>query len=171
VRLASPTYPELRGTCVVTRTLEVAAVALVVALGVACSGGDDEDRLSKQAYERKVQTVYADVQQAFLNTRGASDQELAGRIALAQEALRHAADQLAAVNPPEEVEVHNADLVEGMREYADALDAAVQAASRGNREVLARFRNVAANPGVREMAEAAEEMKHKGYDLGPIAQE
>jgi hypothetical protein len=82
----------------------------------------------------------------------------------------HAADQLAAVTP-EEVEVHNADLVEGMREYADALDASVRAASRNDTAALERFGNVSTNPGIREMAEAAEEMKHKGYDLGPIAEE
>jgi hypothetical protein len=148
----------------------MAAVGLVLALVPACAGGDD-DRLSKQEYEQKVQAVYAEVQQTFRNTSDASGRELAGRIVLAQEALRHAADQLAAVKPPEEIEVHNADLVEGMREYADALDVAVQAASRNDREALARFGNVSTNPGVREMAEAAEEMKHKGYDLGPIAQE
>jgi hypothetical protein len=154
----------------VRRTLRVVFAALVVALATACAG-EDEDRLSKQAYEQKVQTVYADVQKAFLDTRRTSGDELAGRIVLAQEALRHAADQLAAVKPPQEVEVHNADLVEGMREYADALDVAVQAASRNDKAALGRFRNVSRNPGVREMAEAAEEMKHKGYDLGPIAQE
>jgi hypothetical protein len=154
----------------VTRTLPAVVLTLAVALATGCAG-EGEERLSKGAYERKVRAVYADIQEAFLETRGRSGQQLAGRIVLAQEALRHGADQLAAVKPPEEVEVHNADLVEGMREYADALDAAAQAASRNDRAVLARFRNVSANPGVREMAEAAEEMKHKGYDLGPIAQE
>ena len=153
-----------------SRTPRVVVAALALAFAAGCAGEDD-DRLSKQAYEQKVQTVYADVQQAFRNTRGASGEELSGRIVLAQEALRHAADQLAAVKPPEEVEVHNADLVEGMREYADALDAAVRAASRNDRAALERFGNVSTNPGVREMAEAAEEMKHKGYDLGPIAEE
>jgi hypothetical protein len=154
----------------VRRSFRCAVAALVLALATACAG-EGEERLSKEAYEQKVQAVYADIQQAFRDTRGTSGQQLAGRIVLAQEALRHGADQLAAVKPPEEVEVHNADLVEGMREYADALDAAVQAASGNDRDVLARFRNVSTNPGVREMAEAAEEMKHKGYDLGPIADE
>lgn len=152
-----------------SRTLRALAV-LAAVLVAGCAGGDD-DRLSKEEYEARVQRVYADVQRAFLRTRGATGEELAGRIVLAQEALRHAADRLSADGPPEEVEVHNADLIEGMREYADALDAAVQAASRGDASTLEEFRNVAANPGVREMAEAAEEMKHKGYDLGPIAQE
>jgi hypothetical protein len=146
-----------------------ATVLALVALA-GCSGGED-DRLSKPEYEEKVQTVYAEVQLAFQSTRGAEGEELAGRIVLAQESLRHAADELAAVSPPEEVEVHHADLIEGMREYADALDEAVRAASRNDVDTLQRFQNVANNPGVREMAEAAEEMKLKGYDLGPIADE
>jgi hypothetical protein len=36
---------------------------------------------------------------------------------------------------------------------------------------MARFRDASAHPAVREMAEAAERMKEKGYDLGPIAKD
>ena len=56
-----------------------------------------------------------------------------------------------------------------MREYAEALDAAVRAASGGDDSAMARFRDASAHPAVREMAEAVERMKQKGYDLGAIA--
>ena len=150
---------------------KLTAIVLALAALAGCSGGDDEDRLSKPEYETKVRTVYAEIQAAFQGTRGAEGEELADRIVLAQESLRHAADELAAVSPPQEVEAHHADLFDGMREYADALDEAVRAASRNDADALQRFQNVGNDPGVREMAEAAEEMKLKGYDLGPIADE
>lgn len=162
-RLALPGLP--------TSMPRLTAIAFALLALSACVGGGDEERLSKPEYEEKVRTVYAEIQLTFQRTRGTEGEELAGRIVLAQESLRHAADELAGVSPPEEVEAHHADLIEGMREYADALDEAVQAASRNDESALERFQNVGDDPGVREMAEAAEEMKLKGYDLGPIADE
>ncbi len=75
------------------------------------------------------------------------------------------------MKPPQEVEAENRALAAAMREYAEALDAAVRAASGGDDQTMARFRDASAHPAVREMAEAAERMKQKGYDLGPIAKD
>jgi len=148
----------------------VLAAAALVALA-SCPSGGDRVRLSKDEYERKVQTLYAGVQSAFRATAGSSGEKLAGRIGLAQKALRNAADELGAVKAPQEVEAENRALAAAMLEYAEALDAAVRAASGGDEQAMARFRDASAHPAVREMAEAAERMKEKGYDLGPIAKD
>ena len=127
--------------------------------------------LSKAQYEQKVQTLYAAIQAAFAATRGAEGQALADRIGSAQKALRDASRELLATRPPVEVSEENQELARAIADYAEALEPAVKAAATGDREALARFGNVAALGPVREMAEAAEKMKYKGYDLGPIAKD
>jgi hypothetical protein len=47
-----------------------------------------------------------------------------------------------------------------------------QAAERNDAAGVQKFNQaIAQNASVRQMAEAAEEMKFEGYDLGPIAEE
>lgn len=147
------------------------ALTLTLVAALASCPRVEAQRLSKPAYEQRVKTLYAGIQSAFQATRGASGQELVRKIALAQQALRRAADELAAVRPPADVEAENRALAEGMREYARALDPALQAAAADDRETMARFADSSASRGVRAMAEAAEKMKRKGYKLGPIAKD
>ena len=143
-------------------------VALLVAVALAGCGG--EARLSKREYEQKVRTVYAGVQEAF---RATDVQEgLGEKVAAAQEELRDAADELDAVEPPSEVARHHEEIVDGLREYAEDLDELRNAIAAGDRERVRAFNeNVAGNLAVYQIAEAAEEMKFMGYDLGPIAEE
>jgi HAMP domain-containing protein len=143
---------------------------LLAVLSLAACGGDD--RLSKREYEEKVRSEYADVQEAFLATGGAQGDELAARIEDAQQELRDAADELDEIDPPEEVEKENEEVVEGMREYAGDLDELREAAERGDQQAIDAFNErIAKNEAVEQIAEAAEEMKFKGYDLGPIGEE
>lgn len=128
-------------------------------------------RLDKAAYERTVKAAYADVQAAFRATRGLAGPALAERIAGGQAALRRAADAITATKPPAEVEADNDALAAGMRRYAAALDTARDAARRQDAGALAAFRDASGQEGVREMKEAAERIKERGYDLGPIADE
>ncbi|HXF97983.1 MAG TPA: hypothetical protein VNJ46_05150 [Gaiellaceae bacterium] len=146
-----------------------AVLALLAALALAGCGG--EGRLSKEEYEAKVRAVYAEVQAAFQRTNAAGG-ELGERLADAQAALRGAAEELEGVPPPEEVEEEHEEIVEGLRGYADDLDPVREAAERGDRAAVDAFNAaIASNESVERIAEAAEEMKVKGYDLGPIAEE
>jgi hypothetical protein len=150
-----------------SRPLLVLGAVLVLA---GCSGG--EDRLTKSQYEQKVRTVYSGVQAAFESTRDATGSQLAGRIDKAREELLSAAEELEAVEPPEAVEEENEELVEGMREYAESLEDVSTAAERNDADAIGEFNlGLANNEAVEQMAEAAEEMKFKGYDLGRIAEE
>ncbi len=149
--------------------LTTAVAALLTA--PAASSPAVEVRLSKPAYELKVQTAYARVQAAFRATRGRSGAALAAEIAGAQRTLREAADELAAARPPSDVVEENRALAEAMRSYARALDDASRAAARGDHATLATFADASTNAAVRELAEAAEKMKYKGYRLGPIAKD
>ena len=146
----------------------LAVLAVSVALA-GCAGGDD--RLTKAAYEQRVRAVYANVQAAFQETRGVSGGELAARVSDAQAALRDAAAELDGV-APEEVAEENALLVFGMREYADALDEVREAAEDDDTAAIDAFNERQRySEAIEQMEEAAEAMKNKGYDLGPIAKD
>jgi hypothetical protein len=155
-----------------THLARAAWLALAFLIPLLSGGCGADDRLSKREYEEKVRSVYAGVQEAFRATGGAQGDELAGRIEDAQQQLREAADALDDIEPPENVEVENDQLLGGMRAYADDLDRLRNAAERGDQRTIDDFNSrIAQNEAIEQMAEAAEEMKLKGYDLGPIAEE
>ena len=150
-------------------TFRIAVVAASVVILAGCGG---EERLSKPEYEQKVRSVYAGVQAAFGETRSVSGAQLANAVADAQQRLRDAADELDTVEPPKNVEKGNEELVEGLQEYANDLDELREAVVHRNAAAVERFNaEIGENPAVEQIAEAAEEMKFKGYDLGSIAEE
>lgn len=142
-------------------------------LGVLALAACGDERLSKSEYEQKLQSEYAGVQQAFQATAASFGQtDLAGKIGDAQEELRAAAESLEHVEPPKEVEQENEEIVEGLREYADDLDDLREAAERNDLKTITAFADrIADNEAIHQIAEAAEEMKHKGYDVGAIGEE
>jgi hypothetical protein len=147
----------------------VAALAALFLVQGRDGGGS---RLSKAQYEQKVRSDYANVQEAFRETNVQSTKLLAARVGEAQSELRRAADDLDKAQPPIDVEKEHDHLVEGMRDYADDLDELRQAAERNDAAGVQRFNQaIVQNAAVRQMAEAAEEMKFEGYDLGPIAED
>lgn len=147
------------------------SLAALGALGFGACGGD-EDRLSKVEYEERVRSVYAEVQEAFQRTNVPSLDERADRVADAQAQLREAADALEVRQPPLDAEAENAQIAQGMRTYAEDLDSLREAAERGDGRAIEDFNaRIGQNRSVKLIAEAAEKLKFKGYDLGPIAEE
>lgn len=146
--------------------------ALLAISGALVAGCGDDGPLTKAEYEEKVRTTYAEVQEAFARTNVPSLDELAGRVEDAQEALRAAADELEGVDPPEDVETEHEEVVAGLRAYAEDLNRLRNAAEQGDERTIEDFNaRLATNPSVEQIAEAAERMKFKGYDLGQIAEE
>ena len=155
------------------RVLAGAVVALVAFAAILLvPRGGDGGTLSKPEYEKKVRAKYANVQDAFRKTNVTSAGLLAARVAEAQSELRDAADELDDAKPPGSVARQNDRLVAGMRAYADDLEVLRVAAKRGDSVGVTRFnQSIPQNTSVLQIAEAAEEMKFEGYDLGPIAEE
>jgi hypothetical protein len=150
-------------------SLVALAVAGAVLLASGCGG---EERLSKAAYEQRVRAAYGDVQARFEATRGASGLTLAARVAAAQAGLRVAAEEIDSNEPPRAVEKQHEELVEGMRAYADDLEVLRAAIARRDSAGVERFNaKLSENEAIEQMAEAAEEMKFKGFDLGQLAEE
>ncbi len=144
----------------------------LVAGGLLLFRGEGQERLSKPAYEHRVRAVYADVQAAFEATRGTSGSTLAARVATAQSRLREAADRLQGGEPPKVVEEENEELAQGMEAYAKDLDVLHAAIGRADAAAVERFdEELDENDAIEQMAEAAEEMKFKGFDLGRLAEE
>ena len=144
-------------------------IALAAVLLVRRPGGG---ALSKPEYEEKVRAVYADVQEAFQKTNVTSTKLLATRVAEAQGELRRAADELDDAKAPGDVKTQNDQLADGMREYADDLEELRRAAERDDAAGVERFnQSIPQNRAIQRIAEAAEEMKFEGYDLGPISEE
>ncbi|MGH3065915.1 MAG: hypothetical protein ACRDOF_06375, partial [Gaiellaceae bacterium] len=150
-----------------------AILLLLLAIGALVAGGCGGDgQLSKTEYAEKVRSVYGEVQEAFQRTNVTSLTELADRVADAQQQLRDAAAELEDTQPPEDVAAEHAQLAEGMRGYAEDLDRLRNAAEQGDERTIEDFNaRIALNKSVEQMAEAAERMKFKGYDLGQIAEE
>lgn len=135
-----------------------ALLVLAAAFAFPGRGGGEPQRLTKPEYERAVKAAYADVQAAFAATRVPAGQ-LPARLAAAEASLRRAAAALRQVQPPDEVASDHARLVAGLAEYAEEIERLDGRAPTGSSE------------SVEEIAEAAERMKFKGYDLGRIAQD
>jgi hypothetical protein len=151
------------------RRLLIVSAALAGLILGGCAG--DDGRLTKPEYEEKVRSVYAEIQRSFQATN-VPQGELATRVEAAQQQLREGADELDGIEPPEGVGTENEQLVAGMRRYAEDLDRLRNAAASGDLRTIEDFNaRVAQNEAVEQMAEAAERMKFKGYDLGQIAEE
>jgi hypothetical protein len=148
-------------------------LTLVVAALAAGGCGGDGERLTKPEYAELVRTEYAEVQEAFRAT-GASfgRPDLPEKIEAAQNELRDSADTLEDAEPPPDAEAENQQIVDGMRRYADSLDRLRNAAERGDLPAIEDASSrIATNQGVVLIAEAAERLRFKGYDLGQIAEE
>ena len=155
-----------------TRLLVTGGVVVAVVAGTLVATNLRGDGMPKAEYERRVQELYARVQQAFLATRVDDPAELDERVAGAQDELRAVADELDALDPPREVEAENEALADAMRDYADDLEPLREAAARGDTAAIERFnQTITTNAAVRRMTAAAEGMKEKGYDVGPLAED
>ena len=146
---------------------------VLLAFAVVVLAGCGEERLSKRDYEQKLQAEYAEVQQSFQATAASfGGPGLSEKIEQAQEQLRETAEALEHVEPPKEIEEENEEIAEGLREYAEDLDALRAAATRNDQEAISAFNErIARNSAIERVAEAAEEMREKGYDVGPIGEE
>jgi hypothetical protein len=157
-----------------SRFARSASLLLALVVGVLlASGCGGEQRLTKAQYEKHVRAVYGEVRAAFRATRDVKGAALAERISTASTKLRIASQQLEArFEPPKQVEEHNEELAEGMLALSVELDGLVQALDRGDRRALQRYNaRIPRNTEIERMAEAAEEMKFMGYNLGVLAQE
>lgn len=151
------------------------AGAFLVGLGgvLAAPSLLEPDRLSKPEYEQRVRDAYTPVQRAFAATAVARPELVPARLDAALVQLRVSAYELARTPPPVEVAHLHETLVDGMRSLADELEEVSTVTRRsGSLAAITAYNDeIATDPAVVAIAEAAETMKFMGYDLGRIAEE
>jgi len=146
----------------------LAAAVGAVVLSAGCGGSH---RLSKPQYEQRVTAMYEDVRTAFqgTTTNVPSLQALAPRVSAAQRELRKVSSELSKLEAPKEAEEPNDAIAEGLDAYADDLERLRHAALDGNAKRVRAFEaGIDENEHVKQIEEAAEELKSKGYNLGAL---
>src|SRR3990172_12662816 len=158
------------------RKLGLLALALAFGLFVAACGGDNGggsagggDRLSKDDYIAKV-TAVGEKMSSTLEGVGEtpSDAEAgAKQFAELSEALKGAADELAALNPPEEVQAAHEKFSEGISMLADEISNAGEGMMGGDMGAALTFvGGLASSEAMTKIQEAADELEKAGYDIG-----
>jgi hypothetical protein len=148
------------------------AALVLAASGCGGGGGGGGDRLSKSAYEKKVQAEGKKITSAFraLSSSRTNDfDQLAKNVQKGKSELRDAADRLDGVSPPSDIEGAHKDLVAGMRGLADDLEPLVKALKAHDKKKISKVSSdLSKSPSGRKAQKAVNEMKKKGYDVGVL---
>jgi chromosome segregation ATPase len=141
---------------------------LAVALVAGCGGSS---RLSKAQFEQRIKADGRAVEQAVakVDATPTSMQVLAKQVAAAEQAVKAAADDLAAAKPPADAEGSTKTIVRALRTIDAQLQKLEQAAKKS--DIIAAQAAAAAiqgSPEVKAAQTAAADLKKKGYDIGAI---
>jgi hypothetical protein len=142
-------------------------LALLAVLGVLLAGCGGSGRLSKSAYEQRIQTDGAAVQKsltALTKTTPTSLAEFAQRTDAAEAAVKTAADDLASLKTPSNATADNAAIVTGLRAIQSALER-VKANPTGAQAIVAKLET---SPPLKAAEKATADLKQKGYKVGVI---
>jgi hypothetical protein len=142
--------------------LAVVGASLLLA-GCGGNGGGGGTPLSKAEYESQMQSIGDDLG-AALDTSGASGSASAAAesVRKAQTALREGATKLEEITPPEDVSEEHAQLIDGVRTFADQLDEVLTKLDEGDLTALA---SLATLDGIQEIQTASNAITNKGYDI------
>lgn len=153
----------------------LALLAFVLAFAAGCGGdggGGGGGELSKSEYQEKVQAVGETLSKSIDDLGSAVSgsgnlEEAASQIQTLQDALNGAADDLAALDAPSDVDSAHDKLVEGIHGFADSLGDLESAMADGNLEEIQEFQtDFAESDAVKKISDATEELGEKGYKIG-----
>jgi hypothetical protein len=148
-----------------TRALAAVTTA-ALALTLAACGSED-----KKDYEERVGNVGNDLQRTFGQIgRGlggsASLDDVADSLGRGERALDDAADELAGVEAPDDIESEHKELTDGVRELSDDLGSAVKAAEAGNvMELQELGEGIDALDSGKKIRRSTQAIQDKGYDI------
>jgi len=142
-------------------------LALLAVAGVLLAGCGGSGRLSKSAYEQRIQTDGNTVQKqvtALTKTAPTSLAQFAQRVDAAEAAVKKAADDLASLKPPSDAAVDNAAVVTALRAIQAALER-VKANPTGAEAIVTKLEK---SPELKAAEKATADLKQKGYKVGVI---
>ena len=143
-----------------------ALLILAVLVVAGCGGGG---RLSKSAYEQKLQSAGRDLVAARAQlSRSKPKEEFKKGVEAVQDALNDAAGELDGITPPTDAEAANARLVDALRRLAKDWDEVKAAADQSPDAAIAKARKVATGQASRDAFQAITEIQRRGYDVGEL---
>jgi len=151
---------------------------------IAGCGGDSASKtssaeggqLSKAEYEQSFKSIVSKAESAaaIQLPSGASLEQQADGIEQGLDRARALADQLAALDPPDEIRHAHELYIAGVRSFAKGGEAVVEALRAGDKAKAQRLimpGSAALNPqAVKQVSTARREFASKGYDLGEVSQ-
>ncbi len=157
----------------VLSALVAATVTVVVGCGDSTTSGSTSAPSSSNGfspYETEMQTLGQQLSAALASLGqsnvGQPPAVIAQHMVAVQVKLRSAARKLAAITPPDEIKAEHAQLLGGVREYANELDgiiAKLRAPTKDRLAYLAVLRTISSLQGVKEMQEASVAITKAGY--------
>lgn len=133
-----------------------------------CGGGSS--RLSQQEYEQHLHRDALLTVKAITNSSTAAQggrAAYARRVALAQQDLRRAADDLESITPPQDAEGDTATIVAAMRFLETQLGKLRHAATtQSSAEAKAVSTAIASSEELKALQRSLADLRRKGYDVG-----
>lgn len=157
-------------------TIALAALVLVAALAAVGCGGDGGGALSQEEYQQRLDQASTDLQEASSDLGsnlgdvigGNEDAGSAAADSLGQvtEQLRQTAGELEDVDPPENAEQANEELVNALRAYAEDLDELREPLESGNlSDIQKRLGELEQLDSVEDLQQAAQNLQEAGYSF------
>ena len=149
------------------------ALGLLVAVVLLAGCGGGSSRLSKKDYEQHLHQDATLIAKAATNASTAdfnSPDQYARRVALAQQGMKRAADDLDTLKAPADAEQDTKQIVAGVRYLSKALARLHHAATTSSfAEAQKVSSDIAASPEVKGVGTAINDLKRKGYDVGAFS--
>lgn len=140
-------------------------LALLAAVGVVLAGCGGSGRMSKSAYEQKLQAEGRGVQKAVTAlTKSTTLTDFAARIDAAEKVAKQAGDDLSRLKPPSDAVTDNAALVAAFRRIQTGLDQVKSHPTEAQKIVG----QIESSPQLKAAEKATADLKSKGYKVGVI---
>jgi hypothetical protein len=142
-------------------------LVLLLVAGVLLAGCGGSSRLSKAAYEQKLQADGNAVQSAvtaLTKTATTSVAQFATKVDAAEAAVKKAADDLDAAKPPSDAEADNSAIVAGLRRIQSGLEQVKKSPTTA----AVIVGQIQSSPELKAAEKATADLKKKGYKVGVI---
>jgi hypothetical protein len=142
-------------------------LALLLAVGVVLAGCGGSSRLSKSAYEAKLQADGRSVQTSVTKLTKhppTSLSDLATRVDQTESVVKKAADDIGSLKPPSDAVADNAAIVTFLRRVQSGLEQVKKNPTAASSIVAA----IEKSPQLKAALKATADLKSKGYKVGVI---
>ncbi|CAB4692686.1 MAG: hypothetical protein F2663_04145 [Actinobacteria bacterium] len=147
------------------RALALVLVSIAVVALAGCGGSSKPKPLSKADYTSQMGKLGTDLSASInkIGNAGSSTKKIESALTQAQVELRAAADRMAAMTAPADIQDQHAKLVKGVRELADDLDTIKTKIDKGD---LSAILAITTLTGIKDISDASEAITKAGYNIG-----